>query len=93
MAEALERIRQLHRIRQPLTEAETAKEQDWIREARERMNELVEELPDLGGLTLSETDEAIFGMQRANSLVTALSTEYTLVSSYNAFLLLYLNHR
>jgi hypothetical protein len=76
----------MHR-QQPLMLDERAAESEWIQRAGEDVDDIIDSLPPVLRKVnpIDERDEernGVFGMQRANLLVTAASVRFVLVSSW-----------
>jgi hypothetical protein len=87
MAECLVRHRSLMHRQQPLMLDERAAESEWIQRAGEDVDDIIDSLPPVLRKVnpIDERDEernGVFGMQRANLLVTAASVRFVLVSSW-----------
>jgi hypothetical protein len=90
MADCIVRHRQLkQRLKRarPLSDAEVMLEKAWVREARVEVDRLMSDLPSALQLgdgsprpTGDPVEDAVFGMQRANLLITEASVKFSLVS-------------
>ena len=85
MAQCLLRHRSLLHRQHPLTLDERAAAVDWLRRAGEDVDDILDSLPPALRVVnpVEEGDEernGVFGMQRANLLITAASTRFVLVS-------------
>ncbi|RSH88652.1 hypothetical protein EHS25_002879 [Saitozyma podzolica] len=88
MADCIVRHRQLkQRLKRarPLSDAEVMLEKAWVREARVEVDRLMSDLPSALQLgdgsprpTGDPVEDAVFGMQRANLLITEASVKFSL---------------
>lgn len=81
------RLKQRLKRARPLSDAEVMLEKAWVQEARIEVDRLMSDLPPALQLgdgsprpTGDPVEDAVFGMQRANLLITEASVKFSLVS-------------